>query len=962
MLKLNTTRWLPLVAAMAPALAGAAGLGKLSVMSAIGQPLRAEIELSATRDELATLTARMASADAFRRAGLEFSQTHAGIATRLEKRGERNVIVLTSDRPVADPFLGVLVEAVWASGRLQREYTFLLDPADAPRPAPVAPVAVPEARPEARVPEGRSARSPAPAVVASAGPGVATRTVKAGDTLRRIAAEVKPEGVALEQMLVALLRENPGAFDKGNINRLRTGSILKIPAREVVEAVAEPDAQRVVVAQTQDFNAYRQSLAGSVAGRRAPEAESGQATSGRIAPSVQDKSSKPATQTDELRVSKAPSSPPGAKGGADGATGKGDGALQNRVNQLQEDLIARDKAIAEQNARLRELERNLADLQKLIEAKNQTLAELQKQARTASTQGAGSAAPAVSPAPPVAAAPQPAPAPAVAEPAKPIVEPAPPPVAAKPPAPPVTTKSPSPPPPPPEPGFVEQLLESPMLTWGGAGIGVLLLGFLGYRQVQRRKGPDASPGATASPSVIAPTSAFGQGGGQRVDTAASSLQTDFSQSSLSAIDADEGVDPVAEADVYIAYGRDAQAEEILLEALKSEPTRHAIHLKLLEIYAARKNTKQFESLASELYSKTGGVGGDWETAAAMGRKLDPENPLYGGAGSTPQSAVAEPEQSITDKTIVAASPEALRDTWTMPGELSRVGEDQSKPSLTPEATLVAPMDLDLDFGLPGASPPAAGNAGEAAVSAPSEAHEATTADAHVLDFDLGSSPLPVEPSVDAIEMGTIKLDRPLVAESNSEAPMPLEATLDFELPGADSAAHVESMDVDLTESRPMGVLDEAIAVVDLEKTDIGNLIDFNLDLPESPDSVPSEGPKIDFSDIDLDLGIPDTPPASSSGPTEVSLPPRTVHIAIPDGEDDLSLMQTQTHGLPRLDGEGESAPETATDSEEVNTKIELARAYEEMGDKEGARELLQEVLGEGSPAQQDKAREMISRL
>lgn len=961
MLKLNTTRWLPLVAALAPALAGAAGLGKLSVMSAIGQPLRAEIELSATRDELATLSARMASADAFRRAGLDFSQTHAGIATRLEKRGERNVIVLTSDRPVADPFLGVLVEVVWTSGRLQREYTFLLDPADAPRPAPVAPVAVPEARPEARVPEGRSARSPAPTAVASVGPGVATRTVKAGDTLLRIAAEVRPEGVALEQMLVALLRENPGAFDKGNINRLRAGSILKIPPREVVEAVAEPDAQRVVVAQTQDFNAYRQSLAGAVAGRRAPEAESGQATSGRIAPSVQDKSAKPAAQTDELRVSKAPSSSPGAKGGADGATGKGDGALQNRVNQLQEDLIARDKAIAEQNARLRELERNLADLQKLIEAKNQTLAELQKQAQTASTQVPGSAAPAVTPAPPVPAAAQPAPAPAVAEPAKPTAEPAPPPVAAKPPA---------PPPPPPEPGFFERLLDSPMLTWGGAGIGVLLLGFLGYRQAQRRKGAGASPGQSASPSVIAPTSVFGQGGGQRIDTAASSLQTDFSQSSLSAIDADEGVDPVAEADVYIAYGRDAQAEEILLEALKSEPTRHAIHLKLLEIYAARKNTKQFESLASELYSKTGGVGGDWETAAAMGRKLDPENPLYGGAGSLPQPAGAEPEESIADKTIVAVSPEALRDTWTMPGELSRVGEDQAKPVPEPEATAVAPIDLDLDFGLPGAPQPVARDGGEATVanpasamsSAPSKEHETPAADAHVLDFDLGSPPVPVEPRVDTTDTGTIKLDRPLVAESIAELPLSPEAALDFELPGADSAASVESMDVDLTESRPMGVLDEAIAVVDLEKTDIGNLIDFNLDLPESPDSAQSAAPKIDFSDIDLDLGMPDTPSGPSSAPAEINLPPRTVHIAIPEGEDDLSLMQTQTHGLPRLDGEGESAPESATDSEEVNTKIELARAYEEMGDKEGARELLQEVLGEGSPAQQDKAREMLSRL
>jgi pilus assembly protein FimV len=109
------------------------------------------------------------------------------------------------------------------------------------------------------------------------------------------------------------------------------------------------------------------------------------------------------------------------------------------------------------------------------------------------------------------------------------------------------------------------------------------------------------------------------------------MATDFSQASISAIDAEEGVDPVAEADVYMAYGRDAQAEEILLDALKTDPTRTAIHVKLLEIYAGRKNNKQFETLASDLYAQTGGVGGDWEKAAAMGLKLDPANPLYGGA-------------------------------------------------------------------------------------------------------------------------------------------------------------------------------------------------------------------------------------------------------------------------------------------------------------------------------------------
>jgi pilus assembly protein FimV len=106
--------------------------------------------------------------------------------------------------------------------------------------------------------------------------------------------------------------------------------------------------------------------------------------------------------------------------------------------------------------------------------------------------------------------------------------------------------------------------------------------------------------------------------------------TDFSQSGLSAIDTDEGVDPVAEADVYMAYGRDAQAEEILQDALRADPERVAIYLKLLEIYAQRKSVKQFETVATDLYARTGGRGADWERAAVMGRKLDPENPLYGG--------------------------------------------------------------------------------------------------------------------------------------------------------------------------------------------------------------------------------------------------------------------------------------------------------------------------------------------
>ena len=111
--------------------------------------------------------------------------------------------------------------------------------------------------------------------------------------------------------------------------------------------------------------------------------------------------------------------------------------------------------------------------------------------------------------------------------------------------------------------------------------------------------------------MLVANSVFRSTGGQSVDTSHSMAQTDFSQAGPGSIDTDD-VDPVAEADVYMAYGRDAQAEEILLEAKQKEPQRYAIHLKLLEIYLSRRDARPFDTLATELFAATGGVVADWE--------------------------------------------------------------------------------------------------------------------------------------------------------------------------------------------------------------------------------------------------------------------------------------------------------------------------------------------------------------
>ena len=127
-------------------------------------------------------------------------------------------------------------------------------------------------------------------------------------------------------------------------------------------------------------------------------------------------------------------------------------------------------------------------------------------------------------------------------------------------------------------------------------------------------------------SRLQPDSFFGASGGQRVDTNEGTPTGSSMVYSPSQLDAAGDVDPVAEADVYLAYGRDLQAEEILKEALRINPQRVAIHVKLLEIYAKRRDAKAFEQVASEAYSLTHGEGAEWDHICELGQELDPVEP------------------------------------------------------------------------------------------------------------------------------------------------------------------------------------------------------------------------------------------------------------------------------------------------------------------------------------------------
>lgn len=924
-----------------PLTVNAAGLGRLSVMSALGQPLRAEVELSASRDELSSLSAKLASPEAFKQAGIEYSPALTGLKFKVDRRPDgQPVLKITSDRPVNDPFLDVMFELNWANGRLVREYTFLLDPADvgkgqeAVAPAsPAAPVAAtPTAPPSASkpAPASRAPASGTPSPKATAGAGGAY-TVKRGDTLSKIAAETVPQGVSIDQMLVALYNRNQDAFD-GNMNRLKAGRILNIPDQEAASAVAQPEAKRIVSAQVADFNAYRGKLAAAAKAAPVAPSESQQAAAGKIAPKVDEKAPAAAPGQDQVKVSKTEAP----------KDGKPDAKASQKITQLEEDVVAKERALKEANSRVTDLQKNVEELKKLVELKNQNLATVQQQAAATKAPPAGEK-PAAPVTPPKSAEAQkpvepakPAEPPKVAEPPKPAEAPPAPVAEVKPepkPEPPKPAATAKPAEPAEQPGFFSELLDNPATLIGGGGLLALLVGWGVVRARNKNSGSEPSlPAPSIAPSTHSGNSVFGTAGGQSVDTS-SQIQTDFSQSAMTAIDADEGVDPVAEADVYMAYGRDAQAEEILLDALKNEPTRHAIHVKLLEIYAQRKNAKQFENVATQLYGLTSGSGADWEKAAAMGAAFDPGNPLYGASKNMVRTEVthdASMQDSATiqlagrpddQPTVILSSAQKMKDTWTMPGELAQItravegGDDQTTIALPGDAESAPKIDaldkLDFDLDLGGAEEPAATAPGDAGALAAAAVAAQTTyvgmdsqSKGGALDFELTTQPHA------PIAAETAEPDDVNVIDLTATQPNDV-AALDFNLESMTSRSRGAAMAFAASEE-PM---------VDLERTDVGgSLADFDFELGDTRAKAPVASPSdVNLSDISLDL--------------------------------------------PPIQDSSASADEDAfLGAEETNTKLELARAYEEMGDREGARELLGEVLKEGTSEQQSKARDMLAKL
>ncbi|HJU49599.1 MAG TPA: FimV/HubP family polar landmark protein [Pseudogulbenkiania sp.] len=426
------------------------------------------------------------------------------------------------------------------------------------------------------------------------------------------------------------------------------------------------------------------------------------------------------------------------------------------------------------------------------------------------------------------------------------------------------------------PSFVDALFDNLPLVGGGAAA-LALLAALGV-VVRRRRQASSLPSAFKLSSVNA-GAVLGSGGGSSINLqggasaigAGHSFMANFTQS-VGAIDTAE-VDPIAEAEVYIAYGRDAQAEEILKDALGRDPSRHEVRLKLMEIHAARQDKEGFGALARELYAAFDGKGPHWAKAAAMGAVLDPGNPLYQQLDGSPGD------------TAMASEPMVSID---LDHELFGQGA-----SAAPVADIPSPVNADVVV------PPESVSESRIRSESPSSVEDVDPLRAAL--FSEGAPAMPPEDSTSG-------------------------NMLDFDLDGA----------FDLSVTKPVA---DTVGAASKEASPgvHENLLDFDFNL----DSVLNE------------------PPRGEAPQHKVNSFP------------DMGLQEPSLTGFDALyEGmlSAGSDPETASleglsvNDDPLSTKLDLAKVYLDMGDRDGAKEVLEDLLAEAQGGVKAEAEELLAKI
>jgi pilus assembly protein FimV len=818
--------------------ANALALGRITALSSLGEPLVAGIEVpDINTEEAASLKAMLASPDAFRAAGMEYNPALANAQITLNKRANGSTyLLIRSDKVVTDPFLNLVVNANWSNGRIVRNYTLLLDPpapkqseavtapiaalptpTPTPAPAPVpAPAVVTAPTPAPAVvaapitstaPTPAAAERPAPAPAPVAMPKAATQKasssntgeqvkVAVGDTAGKIAANNLPVTVSLDQMLVALLRGNPQAFIGNNVNRLKAGTVLDLPTEAEAAALSAREARQILVAQSKDFNNFRRKLA-----ENAPTLASkttDRVASGKIEAKVEDKKAAAVTP-DKLTLSKG-----GLKADDKAAT-----ASKENLEKIAKDRQAKDDA-----ARTAELAKNIKDLNKIAGA---------APAAAAASTTAATAKPAT-PAVPVAAAvvaalpATPAPAPAAITPTTPTtpaaattatttaatttapVTPATP-VAPKP-----IVKAPVVVAPVVEASPIDFLMEDPVVLPAAGGLlALLLVGglYANNKRKKRRAAEDAEDALMVDnfeeKSFFSDTSNEPIMGHEtpleETAPAPAPAQPAVVQAIPAAPKPAEAavsahatvVDPLTEADVYLDYGRDVQAEEILKVALETQPENTMIYTKLMGIYSKRRDAKNFEQMALKAKLLLTESDPQWATISKQGFELEPTNPLYAaGAPELDDSFAAMTSSEFSTRTVAQLNPETAKSPASVDLDLDFDFVSSFPTPTAPEAPKAPLVDFP-DFSLEPlkTAAPAAPAASVAETAVPAMATSALVATAAAM-VNPAAKP-DVKPAAMAFDMGGLSLDlnaaaKPPVSTGNgsgngTDANGPLETKL-----------------------------------------------------------------------------------------------------------------------------------------------------------------------------------------
>ena len=491
-----------------------------------------------------------------------------------------------------------------------------------------------------------------------------------------------------------------------------------------------------------------------------------------------------------------------------------------------------------------------------------------------------------------------------------------------------------------------------LLPVGGGLLALLGGGWFYLRKKREKNLADFEQGIMTSGGLKANT-VFGNTGTASVDTGDTSFLTDFSQSASGGMIDTNDVDPIAEAEVYMAYGRDAQAEEILKDAISKEPKRYELHLKLLEMYAASKNMSAFETISGELYTTLGASDPTWAKVAAIGIKLEPNNPLY-QAGSVPQGA---------------------SDTSASNNSGKQDAKSKLDASDFSDSPLAAEKDLDftLDSENKGFAPTGTFKRGEfdldvGATATQNAKLEADVKEVPAMNFEVNT---PAESNIKEAEKNDGGMDFDFGSLGAPEASENLTDSLEEPVKKvAEFVQTMPSLDID-TYQEPKFMAEATSGLADATSDKISNLKEaitlggFELPLPAENSE---EAGVLDISGLETDSKVStddfnfnlDTlqPELQKVRDEEVS----TFDIEASSNEDaatvDLSGIDLDLNG-------SDSAVETiaiASEPIEVETKLELVAAYIEMDDKEGAKELLDEVMKEGGINQRKRAEELLSKI